>query len=59
MKEALIDVLHILVSAMMCAGRDAEQVFDIYQQKQAVNLKCQDTYYKKDTKTEDDTRTIS
>ena len=32
----LIDVLHFLVSAMMCAGLDAEKVYDIYQQKHAV-----------------------
>jgi dimeric dUTPase (all-alpha-NTP-PPase superfamily) len=55
----LIDILHFLVSAMMCAGLDAEKVFDIYQQKHAVNLKRQDTNYKKDTKTEDDNRNIS
>lgn len=55
----LIDVLHFLVSAMMCAGLDAEKVFDIYQQKHAVNLKRQDTNYKKDTKTEDDNKNIN
>ena len=55
----LIDILHFLVSAMMCAGLDADKVFDIYQQKHAVNLKRQDTNYKKDTKTEEDNRTIS
>jgi dimeric dUTPase (all-alpha-NTP-PPase superfamily) len=55
----LIDVLHFLVSAMMCAGLDAEKVFDIYQQKHAVNLKRQDANYKKDTKTEEDNKGIS
>lgn len=55
----LIDVLHFLISAMMCAGLDAEKVFDIYQQKHAVNLKRQDTNYKKDTKTEDDNKNIT
>ena len=55
----LIDILHFLVSAMMCAGLDAEKVFDIYQQKHAVNLERQDSDYKKATKTEDDNRTIS
>jgi dimeric dUTPase (all-alpha-NTP-PPase superfamily) len=54
----LIDILHFLVSAMMCAGLDAEKVFDIYQQKHAVNIKRQDTDYKKDTKTEADNKTI-
>lgn len=55
----LIDILHFLVSAMMCAGLSAEKVFDIYQQKHAVNLKRQDSNYKKDTKTEDDNKGIS
>ncbi len=55
----LIDILHFLVSAMMCAGLDAEKVYDIYQQKHAVNLKRQDSNYKKDTKTEEDNKGIS
>ena len=55
----LIDILHFLVSAMMCAGLDAEKVFDIYQQKHSVNLKRQDSDYKKATKTEDDNKSIS
>lgn len=54
----LIDILHFLVSAMMCAGLDAEQVYDIYQQKHAVNIKRQDTDYKTATKTEDDNKVI-
>lgn len=54
----LIDILHFLVSAMMCAGLDAEKVYDIYQQKHAVNLKRQDSNYKKATKTEDDNKAI-
>ena len=54
----LIDILHFLISAMMCAGLDAEKVFDIYQQKHAVNLKRQDSDYKKATKTEDDNKGI-
>lgn len=55
----LIDILHFLVSAMMCAGLDAEKVFDIYQQKHTVNLQRQDTNYKKNTKTEEDNKGIS
>mgnify|MGYP003682693915 FL=1 len=55
----LIDILHFLISAMMCAGLDAEKVFDIYKQKHAVNLKRQETNYKKDTKTEEDNRSIT
>ena len=41
----LIDILHFLISAMMCAGLTAEKVFDIYQQKHAVNIKRQDMDY--------------
>ena len=55
----LIDILHFLVSAMMCAGLDAEKVYDIYQQKHAVNLKRQDTDYNKASKTEDDNKAIT
>ena len=39
----LIDILHFLISAMMCAGLSAEKVFDIYRQKHAINIKRQDT----------------
>ena len=49
----LIDILHFLVSAMMCAGLSAEKVFDIYRQKHAINIKRQDTEYNKKIKTED------
>ena len=54
----LIDILHFLVSAMMCAGLSAEKVFDIYQQKHAINIKRQDTEYNKKIKTEDDNKEI-
>jgi len=54
----LIDVLHFLVSAMICAGLTPEKVFDVYQQKHAVNLNRQDTGYSKNTKTEDDNKNI-
>tara|TARA_B100001250_G_C19639824_1_gene717745 strand:+ start:343 stop:792 length:450 start_codon:yes stop_codon:yes gene_type:complete len=55
----LIDILHFLVSAMMCAGLTAEKVFDIYQQKHAINIKRQNTDYNKKNKTEDDNREIN
>ena len=55
----LIDILHFLVSAMMCAGLTAEKVFDIYQQKHSVNIKRQDTDYNKKNKTEDDNQEIN
>ena len=54
----LIDILHFLISAMMCAGLTAEKVFDIYQQKHAVNIKRQDMDYNKKIKTEDDIKDI-
>ena len=54
----LIDILHFLVSAMICAGLSAEKVYDIYKQKHAVNIKRQDTNYKKYTKTEEDNKSI-
>ena len=38
----LIDILHFLVSAMICAGLTPEKVFDVYAQKHAVNLERQD-----------------
>ena len=55
----LIDILHFLVSAMMCAGLTAEKVFDIYKQKHAANIKRQVNDYNKKTKTEDDNREIT
>ena len=54
----LIDILHFLISAMMCAGLTAEKVLDIYQQKHAVNIKRQDMDYNKKIKTEDDNKDI-
>lgn len=55
----LIDILHFLVSAMICAGLTADKVFDIYQQKHSVNLNRQDVGYNKSSKTEDDNRGIA
>ena len=54
----LIDVLHFLVSAMICAGLIPQKVFDVYQQKHSVNINRQDTGYSKNTKTEDDNKNI-
>ena len=55
----LIDVLHFLVSAMICSGLTPEKVYDIYCQKHAVNLDRQDSGYSKATKTEEDNRGIN
>jgi hypothetical protein len=54
----LIDILHFLVSAMICAGLTPDKVFDVYSQKHAVNLNRQDSGYSKESKTEDDNREI-
>lgn len=54
----LIDILHFLVSAMICAGLTPEKVFDVYQQKHAINLQRQDKGYNRAEKTEDDNRQI-
>jgi dimeric dUTPase (all-alpha-NTP-PPase superfamily) len=54
----LIDILHFLVSAMICAGLTPEKVFDVYQQKHSVNLSRQDTGYNRKFKTEDDNQKI-
>ncbi len=55
----LIDILHFLVSAMICAGLTPDKVFDVYRQKHAINLNRQETGYNKAEKTEDDNRSIS
>ncbi len=55
----LIDILHFLVSAMICAGLTPEKVFDVYRQKHAVNLNRQDAGYSKATKNEDDNLEIT
>ena len=54
----LIDILHFLVSAMICAGLTPEKVFDIYRQKHAVNISRQDSGYNRASKTEDDNKSI-
>jgi dimeric dUTPase (all-alpha-NTP-PPase superfamily) len=54
----LIDVLHFLVSSMICAGLTPDKVFDIYCKKHSVNLNRQDTNYSKSTKTESDNKGI-
>lgn len=55
----LIDILHFLVSAMICAGLTPDKVFDVYQQKHAVNRKRQDDGYSRASKTEEDNRQIT
>ena len=54
----LIDILHFLVSALICSGLTPEKVYDIYCQKHAVNLSRQDSGYNKAMKTEEDNKSI-
>ena len=54
----LIDILHFLVSAMICAGLTPQKVFDVYQQKHSVNLNRQDNGYNMKSKTENDNKNI-
>ncbi len=55
----LIDILHFLVSSMICAGLTPDKVFDIYCQKHSVNLNRQDSGYSKASKTEGDNQGIN
>lgn len=54
----LIDIMHFLVSALICSGLTPEKVYDIYCRKHAVNLERQDRGYSMETKTEEDNRGI-
>ena len=54
----LIDILHFLVSGMICSGLTPEKVYDIYCQKHAVNVSRQDSGYNKAIKSEDDNKNI-
>ena len=54
----LIDILHFLVSALLCSGLTPEKVYDMYCQKHAVNLSRQDSGYNKATKSEEDNKDI-
>ena len=54
----LVDILHFLVSAMLCAGLSAEEAYDIYVKKHSVNVMRQETGYSQANKTEADNRSI-
>jgi dimeric dUTPase (all-alpha-NTP-PPase superfamily) len=54
----LIDILHFLISAMMCAGLTPEKVHEIYRQKNELNIARQNADYSQKTKSEDDNRSI-
>ena len=54
----IIDQLHFWLSLAMTAGMDAQKVFDIYCQKNQVNIKRQEEGYNKSEKTETDNKAI-
>lgn len=54
----IVDQLHFWISLALTAGMDAESVFNIYMQKNAINHARQDRDYSKATKTEADNQTV-
>ncbi len=54
----IVDQLHFWLSLAITAGMDAEKVFDIYVQKNKVNIERQNTGYSKENKNEADNRGI-
>lgn len=54
----IVDQLHFWVSLAMTAGMDAEKVYEIYLQKNKVNIERQNAGYSKATKNESDNKTI-
>ena len=55
----IIDQLHFWISLALTAGMDAQKVYDIYLQKNKVNLERQEKGYNKASKTEEDNKGIS
>jgi dimeric dUTPase (all-alpha-NTP-PPase superfamily) len=55
----IVDQLHFWLSLAMTAGMNAEKVFDIYMQKNKVNIERQNASYSKENKTESDNRNIN
>ncbi|HSQ42135.1 MAG TPA: dUTPase [Fibrobacteraceae bacterium] len=54
----IVDQLHFWISLAMTAGMDAAKVYDIYLQKNKVNIDRQNSGYSKATKNEDDNKAI-
>ena len=50
----IVDQLHFWISLALTAGMDADKVFDIYMQKNQVNLERQNNDYSKASKNESD-----
>ncbi len=55
----IVDQLHFWVSMAMVSGMDADKVFDIYFQKNKVNIERQNKEYSKENKDEADNKHIS
>ncbi len=54
----VVDLLFFWISLAQCVGLDAQDAFDLYQQKLRVNHNRQDTGYSMANKTEDDNKGI-
>lgn len=54
----IIDQLHFWISLALTSGMSAEDVFNTYMQKNAVNHARQDQGYSRDNKNEDDNKSI-
>lgn len=54
----IVDQLHFWVSLALTAGMDADKVFDIYLQKNKVNLERQNNDYSRTNKNEADNQSI-
>lgn len=50
LKEELVDVFHFFMNVMMAAGMEAEDLFEIYCKKNAINHDRQDNNYGADEK---------
>jgi dimeric dUTPase (all-alpha-NTP-PPase superfamily) len=54
----IIDQLHFWISLALTAGLDADKVYDIYEQKNLVNIQRQEKGYNMGSKTEEDNQNI-
>jgi dimeric dUTPase (all-alpha-NTP-PPase superfamily) len=54
----IVDQLHFWISLALTAGMDAESVFNVYMQKNAINHARQDSGYSKASKTEADNQGV-
>ena len=54
----IVDQFHFLISLALTAGLSADEVFSAYLQKNAINHNRQEAGYSRDSKNEDDNRSI-